>query len=233
MAEQKEEIKKDKVVTEDKIIEPKVVQVKNESDTNSTGDSQDKKKIKIRRKPTYGKKGKGKGGKKGRRREDEDGIDKKIVSIRRVTRVYEGGKRMRLSVCLVAGDKKGHVGVGTGKGLDVKAAEEKALKQAKKSMVEVPLYGKTIPHEIYYKKGAAKIFMKPASRGTGIVAGSALRAVLELAGVKDVLTKVIGTNNPIINVQAAVEAMSQMRPKQKLEKPKQVITNKDINNKEK
>ncbi|MEI7578716.1 MAG: 30S ribosomal protein S5 [bacterium] len=139
-----------------------------------------------------------------------DNLDRKIVSIRRVTRVYKGGKRMRLSVLLVVGDKKGRVGVGLAKGADVKAAEEKAFNKARKNIIIVPLKGTTIPHEILFKKGAAKIFLKPAAPGTGVIAGGSLRAVLELAGVQDILTKVIGSSNPISNVYATFEALQNL-----------------------
>jgi len=156
-----------------------------------------------------------------RKRGNEDGIDKRIVSIRRVARTYSGGKRMRLSVLVVAGDKKGRVGVGLGKGADVRVAEEKAFNSAKKSLVKIQLRGVTIPHEIVYKKGAAKIFMKPATPGTGVIAGGAMRAVLEMVGIKDILTKVIGTSNNISNVYASIEALQSLKKatnNQKLEK---------------
>lgn len=140
-------------------------------------------------------------------------FDKRIVSIRRVTRVNKGGKRMRLSVCLVVGDKKGRVGIGIGKGADVRTAEEKAFNFAVKHLYPIALNKNTIPHEVFHKRGAAKIFMKPAAPGTGVVAGSALRSVLEMLGVKDILTKVIGTNNPINNAYATLEALQSMKPR--------------------
>ena len=138
----------------------------------------------------------------------KDDIESKIVSIRRVTRVYKGGKRMRLSVFVVVGNKNGKVGVGIGKGADVKTAEMKAIAQAKRNMLDVNIKGNTIPHEIKHKRGAAKVLLKPASPGTGVIAGSSVRSVLELAGVKDILTKIIGTNNKINNTYATVEALS-------------------------
>ncbi len=141
----------------------------------------------------------------------EDGFDSKIISIRRVARVYKGGKRMRLSVVVVIGDKKGRVGIGVGKGADVKSAEQKAISYAKKHLVFVNVKGNTIPHETMHKYGAAKIFMKPAAPGTGIIAGSSVRAVAELAGIKDILTKIIGTKNSITNAYAALEALTNLR----------------------
>ena len=143
-------------------------------------------------------------------RQDGD-LEKKIVSIRRVSRTYSGGKRMRLSVCLVVGDKKGKVGIAIGKGADVVSAEAKAYNKAKKSMVQIDLKGKTIAHQIFYKKAAARIMLKPASPGTGVIAGSSLRAVLEVIGVEDILTKVIGSNNPINNAYACIEALQNLK----------------------
>lgn len=145
------------------------------------------------------------------RQKRKDDVDKKIVSIRRVSHTYKGGKRMSLSVLVVVGDKNGKVGAGLGKGADVKSAEAKALSKAKKSMVKVNLSGNTIPHQISFKKGAAKLFMKPAKEGTGVIAGGSMRAVLELVGVKDILTKVIGTSNSISNVYATIEALQNLK----------------------
>ena len=143
-------------------------------------------------------------------RQDGD-LEKKIVSIRRVSRTYSGGKRMRLSVCLVVGDKKGKVGIAIGKGADVVSAEAKAYNKAKKNMVHIDLKGKTIAHQIFYKKAAARIMLKPASPGTGVIAGSSLRAVLEVIGVEDILTKVIGSNNAINNAYACIEALQNLK----------------------
>jgi small subunit ribosomal protein S5 len=181
--------------------------ISSDADT-STSSTQEKKRVMVRRvmrnKPQSG-------GKKRNGRGEKREFDKKIVSIRRVTRVNKGGKRMRLSVCLVVGDRKGRVGIGIGKGADVRSAEEKAFTFAVKHLITIPLNKNTIPHEIVYKRGAAKIFMKPAAPGTGVVAGSALRSVLEVVGVKDILTKVIGTGNPINNAYATIEALQEMK----------------------
>lgn len=186
-----DEIKEQKIETE---------VVKTEVDPN------DKKKIQVKR---IAKKTDSKFDKKKKPVDRE--FDKRIISIRRVTRVNKGGKRMRLSVCLVIGDKKGRVGIGMGKGADVRAAEEKAYNYAKKHLITVPLYKSTIPHTLTTKQGAAKIFMKPAAPGTGVVAGSSLRAVLEVAGVKNILTKIIGTNNQINNAYAAIEGLKSLK----------------------
>ena len=169
-----------------------------------TNTMNDKQKVRIKR---VSKNSKG----KSKRRREESEFDKRIVSIRRVTRVYEGGKRMRLSVCLVVGDRKGKIGIGIGKGADVRSAEEKAYNYALKHLKTIPLVKGTVPHQVLHKKGAAKVFMKPAAPGTGIVAGSSLRAVLEVAGVKNILTKILGTSNQINNAYAAVEALSEMK----------------------
>lgn len=138
-------------------------------------------------------------------------FDKKIISIRRVAKTYSGGKRMRLSVFLVIGDRKGKVGLGLGKGADVISAEEKAITQAKRNMIEIKLKGNTIAHEMLYKKGAAKIFIKPAAPGTGVIASGPLRAVFEAAGIKDILSKVIGCSNQITNAYAAFEALQKLK----------------------
>lgn len=147
-------------------------------------------------------------GKKGPRQSE---FEKRIVSIRRVSRTYSGGKRMRLSVCLVVGDKKGKVGIAIGKGADVISAEEKAYNKAKRTMVQIQLIGKTIAHQILFKKGAARIMLRPAAPGTGVIAGSSLRAVLECVGVEDILTKIIGTPNKINNAYACIDALQSLK----------------------
>lgn len=139
-------------------------------------------------------------------------FDQKLVDIRRVTRVVAGGRRMRFRVTMVIGDRKNRVGVGIAKGNDVSAAIEKAVLQAKKHMVTVPLTDNgTIPHEQMIKVGSARLFLKPAYPGTGIIAGSSVRPVLELAGVKNVFAKIYGTTNKLNNVTATVEALSTLR----------------------
>ena len=145
------------------------------------------------------------------KRHNPDDVEKRIVTIRRVSHTYKGGKRMSLSVLVVVGDRNGSVGAAIGKGPDVKSAEIKAYNKAKKKMVKIHLNNTTIPHEIFHKKGAVKIFMKPAAPGTGVIAGASLRSVLELVGVKDILTKIIGASNPITNVYATIEALQSMK----------------------
>lgn len=148
---------------------------------------------------------------KKRKRTEDDGFDHRIIEIRRVTRMYKGGRRLRLSVFVVVGDKNGRVGLGIGKAEDVKSAQEKAISHAKKNLVYVPIVGKTIPHEILHKFKASRVLLKPAAPGTGIVAGSSMRLVVEMAGVSDILGKILGTNNKITNAYAVVQALQSLR----------------------
>jgi small subunit ribosomal protein S5 len=140
-------------------------------------------------------------------------FEQKIVEIKRVTRVTGGGKRMRFRALVVIGDKKGKVGVGLRKGPDVSEAVNKAVTAAKKTMVLVKLIDDTIPHEIKWKYKSSVVFMKPARPGTGVIAGGAIRSVLDLVGVKNVLSKMIGSSNKVNNVMATFEALKKMRLK--------------------
>ncbi|MBN1915964.1 30S ribosomal protein S5 [Candidatus Dojkabacteria bacterium] len=163
--------------------------------------------IKVRR---VQRKSDARGNKRGRDK-DRDELDTRIINIRRVTRVYKGGKRMRLSAFVVVGDRKGSIGLGVGKGSDVRSAEAKAINYARKHMVKISLKGNTLPHQIIGKSGAAEVFMKPAAPGTGVIAGSAARAVVEVAGVKDILTKVLGSDNSINNAYATLDGLTKLR----------------------
>lgn len=147
---------------------------------------------------------------------EEKEFEEKVVQIDRITRVVAGGRRLRFRATVVVGDKKGRVGVGVAKGLEVVTAIQKAVSKAKKAMVEVPLKGTTVPHEIEIKYCGAKVLLKPATDGTGIIAGGAVRAVLEVAGVQNVLSKMLGSSNKINNVYATFEALKSMR---KIEAP--------------
>ncbi|MCD6320168.1 MAG: 30S ribosomal protein S5 [Candidatus Desulfofervidaceae bacterium] len=135
----------------------------------------------------------------------------KIVDIRRVAKVVKGGKRFKFSALAVVGDGNGMVGYGLGKAHEVPDAIRKAVEKARKNMVKVPLKGTTIPHEMMAHFGAAKVFLKPASKGTGIKAGGAVRAIMEAAGIQDILTKCIGSRNPHNVVKAIINAFSKMK----------------------
>jgi small subunit ribosomal protein S5 len=145
----------------------------------------------------------------------------KIVQVNRVSKKTKGGNKIGFSVLVVVGDKKGRVGVGLGKAPDVQSSIHKAVNYAKKHLITVPLVGNTIPHEITIKLGAARIFLKPASPGTGVIAGGAVRAVVEAAGVRDILSKVLGTSNQASNVYATLYALEKLHPREeKTEKAK-------------
>ncbi len=135
----------------------------------------------------------------------------KLIYINRVAKVVKGGKRLSFSALVVTGDGSGHVGVGLGKANEVPVAINKAGASARKNIITVPLNGTTIPHEIEIKVGSAKLLMKPAAPGTGIIAGGSMRAVLESAGIKDILTKSLGTSNKTNVARAAVKALSLLR----------------------
>ena len=148
-------------------------------------------------------------------------LNDKLVYINRVTKVMRGGKRLSFSALMVTGDGNGHVGIGTGKANEVPAAINKASAIARKNLIKVPLAGATIPYEIRVKFGAAKVLLKPAAPGTGIIAGSSIRAVVEAAGIKDILTKSLGSSNKVNMAKATMLALSQLKePKEELAKRK-------------
>ena len=168
-------------------------------------------------KSVYGEKKKGERDKRQARgkTEKQDEFGQRIVDLARVTRVMAGGKRMRFRACVVIGDGKGKVAVGLDKGADVTIAVNKAVNQAKKNIIEVPIVNDTIPHDIYHKKGAAKVLLKPARRGKGVIAGGATRIVLEMAGIKNITSKNLGTNNKVNIVKCAIEALSLLKKTEK------------------
>lgn len=159
--------------------------------------------------------------KRTRRNNSRDGqeareFDQKVVEIKRVTRVVAGGKRMRFRALVVIGDHKGKIGIGLKKGMDVTEAVNKAVNAAKKSMIVVPIVNDTVPHQVNIKYKSSKLLMMPARTGTGVIAGGAVRSVLDLAGVKNVISKMIGSNNKTNNVRAAFEAFKMMRSKEEI-----------------
>ena len=138
-------------------------------------------------------------------------LKEKVVAINRVAKVVKGGRTFRFSAVVVVGDENGHVGVGNGKAAEVPDAIKKAIEDAKKNLVEVPIVGTTIPHEFVGQFGSANVLLKPAAEGTGIIAGGSVRPVIELAGYKNIKTKVIGTNNPRNVVYATLNALENMK----------------------
>ncbi|MBI5466586.1 MAG: 30S ribosomal protein S5 [Candidatus Kerfeldbacteria bacterium] len=136
------------------------------------------------------------------------------MDLARVTRVVAGGKRMRFRATVAIGDQKGRVGLGIAKGSDVSDSIQKAVTAAKKGMITVPIVNDTIPHQILVKFGAAKILLKPAPKGSGVIAGGPVRAIMELAGVKNVVSKILGSSNKINNVYALLEALKQLRTRE-------------------
>jgi small subunit ribosomal protein S5 len=158
-----------------------------------------------------GREGRGRAAESAAQQRVESEWDEKIIQVRRVTKVVKGGKKLSFRAVVAVGNSNGHVGVGVGKAAEVMGAIQKGIVDAKKSLVKVPLVGATIPHEIVGKQGSSKITLKPAAKGTGIIAGGAARSILELAGVGDVLSKSLGSRSPLNVARATIDGLTRLR----------------------
>ena len=150
--------------------------------------------------------------------ENTSELKEKVVAINRVAKVVKGGRNFRFSAVVVVGDENGHVGIGNGKAAEVPDAIKKAIEDAKKNLIEVPIVGTTVPHEFIGKFGSASVLIKPAPQGSGLIAGGSVRPILELAGYRDIKTKIIGTNNPRNVGYATIDALQNISTSEEIAK---------------